>query len=81
MGGRARTAGAPRPPRFDRCSRDVPADTPLIAVCRSGGRSSRAVAALSARGLEAHNLTGGMQAWAEAGLPVANARGGHGTVD
>jgi len=59
---------------------DFPAGTPLIAVCRSGDRSSRAVAALSARGLEAHNLTGGMQAWAEAGLPVRDGRGQPGEV-
>ncbi len=59
---------------------DFPAGTPLIAVCRSGGRSSRAVAALTARGFVAHNLSGGMQAWVEAGLPVRDGRGGPGAV-
>lgn len=59
---------------------DFPPDTPLIAVCRSGSRSSRAVAVLTARGLQAHNLSGGMQAWAEAGLPVSDGRGQPGVV-
>lgn len=60
---------------------DFPAGTPLIAVCRSGGRSSQAVTELVARGVDAHNLTGGMQAWAQAGLPVTDADGRPGTVD
>ena len=55
-------------------------DTPVIAVCRSGARSARAVEALALRGIEAHNLTGGMQAWAAAGLEVRDGRGEPGTV-
>ena len=54
---------------------DFPAGTPVIAVCRSGGRSSQAVTELAARGVDAHNLTGGMHAWAQAGLPVTDAHG------
>lgn len=52
---------------------------PLAVVCRSGNRSSRAVAALTAAGLTAHNVDGGMTAWAAAGRPVItdNGRPGH----
>ncbi len=44
----------------------------VIAVCRSGARSARAVAELTAAGVHATNLTGGMQAWQAAGLPVVS---------
>jgi len=51
----------------------LPTGRTVIAVCRSGARSSRAVAALTAAGVYAANLTGGMQAWQAAGLPVVTA--------
>ena len=44
---------------------------PALIYCRTGSRSSMAVAALRAAGYDAHNLAGGMVAWLEAGLPVA----------
>ena len=43
---------------------------PVIFVCRSGARSGMATEAFLGAGYEAHNLTGGMQAWAAAGLPL-----------
>jgi rhodanese-related sulfurtransferase len=43
---------------------------PALIYCRSGSRSSMAVAALRTAGYDAHNLAGGMLAWLEAGLPV-----------
>lgn len=47
------------------------ADEALLLVCRSGGRSGRAAAALSQAGFKRiYNLNGGMLAWNEAGLPV-----------
>ena len=46
-----------------------------IAVCRSGGRSSRAVAQLRKAGFDVVNLKGGMTAWQRAGLPL-EPRGG-----
>lgn len=49
---------------------ELPQDRPLVAVCRSGGRSSTAVKALRQAGVEAENLDGGMQAWQRAGLPL-----------
>ncbi|TKC94627.1 rhodanese-like domain-containing protein [Polyangium fumosum] len=46
-------------------------DEPLILVCRSGRRSAQAAASLSAAGFcRIMNMTGGMIAWNEAGLPV-----------
>ena len=56
------------------------ADQELIAVCRSGGRSGKATRRLRAAGLTVYNLTGGMQAWAAAGLPVRRDDGTPGTV-
>jgi rhodanese-related sulfurtransferase len=45
-------------------------DKPIIAVCRSGNRSGHACGILKKAGFEKlHNLTGGMQAWEQAGLP------------
>lgn len=44
---------------------------PLILVCASGVRSSRAVAIANKLGFEkAHSLAGGMGAWRQAGLPI-----------
>ncbi len=43
----------------------------LVLVCRSGGRSGRAAAALSALGFtRVMNMVGGMIAWNEAKLPI-----------
>jgi rhodanese-related sulfurtransferase len=52
--------------RRDELSRD----TRIVVVCRSGGRSAAITDALRAHGRDAVNLTGGMCAWAAAGLPV-----------
>jgi rhodanese-related sulfurtransferase len=42
----------------------------LIVHCLSGSRSARALAQLATAGIEAVNLTGGIEAWKAAGLPV-----------
>ena len=48
--------------------------TPVILVCASGARSSRAVSVASKLGYEkVHSLTGGMRAWREANLPIEKA--------
>lgn len=44
-------------------------------VCRSGGRSARAVQALVQAGHPAVNVTGGMGAWALAGKPMESESG------
>jgi DMSO/TMAO reductase YedYZ molybdopterin-dependent catalytic subunit len=41
-----------------------------VVVCRSGGRSAAVAEALRAWGFDAVNLSGGMTAWAVAGLPA-----------
>jgi rhodanese-related sulfurtransferase/glyoxylase-like metal-dependent hydrolase (beta-lactamase superfamily II) len=49
---------------------ELPADQPIIVVCRSGNRSGRATDALRAAGIDALNLDGGINAWTAAGLPT-----------
>lgn len=52
---------------------NLPADRPLLVVCRSGARSARACDLLAQHGVgDVHNLRGGMLAWAEAGLARAS---------
>jgi rhodanese-related sulfurtransferase len=44
---------------------------PVVVVCASGARATRAVAILKKLGFErAHALAGGLSAWREANLPV-----------
>jgi rhodanese-related sulfurtransferase len=47
----------------------------LVVVCRSGGRSGRAVAWLNENGFDAVNLDGGMQAWNGAGRAMVSENG------
>ncbi len=65
-------AGAALPP-------DV-RDRPVVAICRSGNRSQQAAKLLAARDVDAVDVTGGMKAWAEAGLPVVDERGQAGRI-
>lgn len=58
----------------------LPHDRPVLAICRVGGRSAHAVAALAGVGVDARNVEGGMQAWAAAGLPVVTDTGDPGRV-
>ena len=51
-------------------AQEIDPGRPIVVICRSGARSAMAVAALRPAGYDAHNLDGGMLAWAEAGLPV-----------
>jgi rhodanese-related sulfurtransferase len=60
------------PQRLDELTRD---EEPLVVVCRSGGRSARAVAWLVQNGIDATNLDGGMGAWAGAGRPMVSELG------
>jgi rhodanese-related sulfurtransferase len=53
---------------------EIPAGRILV-VCRIGGRSAQAVAYLSAHGLDAVNLAGGMVDWALAGRPMVSETG------
>jgi rhodanese-related sulfurtransferase len=49
---------------------EVPRDTTIYVICRSGGRSARATLALVGSGWDAVNVAGGMQDWAAAGRPM-----------
>jgi rhodanese-related sulfurtransferase len=50
---------------------EIDRERPVVFYCRSGGRSAMATDAFSQAGYDAHNMTGGMLAWAAAGLPMA----------
>lgn len=53
----------------------VPTDRPVVAICRSGNRSGQAARVLADAGLDVVNVSGGMKAWREAGLPMQSADG------
>ncbi|EFO80246.1 rhodanese domain-containing protein [Oscillochloris trichoides DG-6] len=50
---------------------ELPSNTPIYCICRSGNRSTSACNDLRARGYTAINVSGGMIAWKAAGFPVA----------
>ncbi len=50
-------------------------DGTLGVVCRSGGRSGRAVEWLVSQGFEVASVDGGMQRWAAAGRSMVSAEG------
>ena len=43
---------------------------PVVFYCRTGGRSAMATQLFAQAGYEAHNMSGGLVAWADAGLPM-----------
>jgi rhodanese-related sulfurtransferase len=59
--------------------RELPADRTIITVCRSGMRSAQAARLLAGQGRKVANLSGGMHAWARAGLPLT-AKAGTGRI-
>ena len=55
---------------------ELPGHTPVVAYCKRGGPVSRSVVnALAREGLQAVVLTGGIQAWQDAALPLENIKG------
>lgn len=51
---------------------EIPTDKTVIAVCRSGNRSSQATEFLRKQGFDnVHNMEGGMNAWQAAGYEIA----------
>ena len=53
-------------------SNELPHDTPIVCVCRSGSRSQVACESLRRQGFtNVANMAGGMLAWRRAGLPVS----------
>lgn len=54
---------------------DLPRDRSIVAVCRSGNRSSVAVSMLQKAGFTTvHNLQGGIIAWARSGGPMTGGK-------
>jgi rhodanese-related sulfurtransferase len=51
-------------------SDSIPKDRPVVFYCRSGNRSGMAAAAFREAGYEAHNMAGGITAWAQAGYEL-----------
>ncbi|MCU4747806.1 MULTISPECIES: rhodanese-like domain-containing protein [unclassified Streptomyces] len=50
-------------------------DGPLYVLCRVGGRSAQVTGYLVQQGIDATNVAGGLQAWAEAGKPLVSDAG------
>lgn len=59
---------------------EIGTDRPAVIVCRTGGRSNAVAQLLNSQGINAVNLSGGMRAWDEAGLPVLTDTGGPGQI-
>jgi hydroxyacylglutathione hydrolase len=57
--------------RLPQTAKDLPHNRPILVQCRSGARSAVGASVLQAAGYkDVINLTGGIMAWTEAGLPV-----------
>lgn len=54
------------PDRLD----EFPTEGEVYVICRSGGRSAKAVEFLRGNGVDAVNVAGGTLAWIESGKPV-----------
>jgi rhodanese-related sulfurtransferase len=59
---------------------DLDKTKPVVVICRTGNRSELATMMLQARGFDAHNLEGGMEAWERAGLAFSAPDGSPGRV-
>jgi len=49
---------------------ELPKESEIVVICRSGARSAQAVQFLEQQGYRASNLEGGTLRWLEEGLPV-----------
>jgi rhodanese-related sulfurtransferase/glyoxylase-like metal-dependent hydrolase (beta-lactamase superfamily II) len=59
---------------------ELPVNGPIVAICRSGGRSRAVAEALTAAGYDVVNVEGGMRAWAVEDFAIVAADGLPGTV-
>jgi rhodanese-related sulfurtransferase len=64
------------PSRLAQAPDTLPAERPVVVVCKVGGRSAQVTAWLRQHGYDAVNLDGGMLAWAHAGRPMQAEGGG-----
>ena len=55
---------------------ELPRDRPIVFQCRLGARSALVTEAFRASGWDAYNLSGGLTAWVDRGLPI-EPQGGH----
>ena len=53
---------------------------PVVTVCRSGSRSAEAAKDLANEGFDVRNLSGGVEAWVDAGMPIVAPDGGPGRI-
>lgn len=56
-------------------SAEIPRDTAVYVICRSGARSARAVQALASAGWQALNVADGMHGWEAAGRQMTTDSG------
>lgn len=59
---------------------ELPEDTKIVAVCRTGQRSAAVTEALKRAGYDAENLVGGVAEWDGVGLDLVNDEGDPGIV-
>ena len=59
---------------------ELPRDTTIVAICRTGSRSSVVTAALLGAGYDAVNLAGGLRAWASEDFEIVASDGLPGAV-
>ncbi|HET9899680.1 MAG TPA: rhodanese-like domain-containing protein [Actinomycetes bacterium] len=54
---------------------EIPTDREVVVVCRVGSRSAQVAAYLGQQGYNMVNLTGGLEAWVDAGRPLVSDAG------
>ena len=54
---------------------EIPTDREVVVVCRVGSRSAQVAAYLGQQGFNMVNLTGGLEAWVDAGRPLVSDAG------
>lgn len=64
-------AGAVSKPLSALVPEGLPMGVDVFMICRSGGRSAKAVQKAHQGGVTAYNVTGGTAAWFQAGLPMS----------
>lgn len=58
----------------------VPGRRTVLVVCQVGFRSEMAAHYLRSKGIDAHNLDSGLQAWVDADLPLTGSNGAPGAL-